>query len=196
MKKLLALALIAFVIWNAYRVRGGEDYLLPEPGKIYYYTVTLTAKSGTILETEASFSNDGLVDIDDKEFYKFVLNVDNIPALNKKVFYSRIAKDGIYSRTSSKVRIPEFMDLPLPPVVGHKWTYEVEGQPYDAEILASESVATPDRSYRGCVKVVARGGPGGQFRESTTYYAPRVGMVKQTVEFLDGTMEFVLKKNN
>ncbi|MEZ0275354.1 MAG: hypothetical protein ACAH88_10655 [Roseimicrobium sp.] len=193
MKQLLALAAIAFVIWNAYRSPDSADYLYPLSGESQRYAVKISAPQGT-LEGGATIRNDDLVDIDGTEYQKFVFTTDGIPGMEKKTSYMRAAKDGIYSRSSTKVRIPEYLDLPLPPEVGKKWTYAVEGERMEGEIVAIESLATPDKVYYHCVKVLSKGTLKGSPVQSTSYYAPKVGMVKSTIVVAGATVEMTAKE--
>jgi hypothetical protein len=194
MKKLLALALIALVIWNAYRIPGGSAYFHPASDESQRYSVKMTAGTYLSVEGGATVRNENAVDIDGNEYQKLVINFDGIPGMENQTSYSRLSKEGIFTRTSTKVRIPEYMELPLPPEVGRKWRYEVNGHTAESEIVAIESVATPDKVYHQCVKVHSKGTINGRQAESITYYAPRAGRVKTTLTFSYATVEMTLRE--
>jgi hypothetical protein len=193
MKQLLALAAITFVIWNAYRSPGGAEYFYPLNGESQRYTVKISGAQGT-LQGGATIRNSDPVDIDGSEYQTFVFTTDGIPGMEKKTSYSRLAKEGIYSRSSTKVRIPEYMDLPLPPEVGKKWSYVMEGEHMEGEIIAIESLTTPEKTYYKCVKVESKGNVKGSPLQATNYYAPKVGLVKSTVVLPGVTIEMIAKE--
>ena len=82
-------ALIALVIWNAYRVRDASDFLFPKDGETLTYTVRVTANSGISGEGRATLRHSGAEDIDEKEYQRFVLNIPDVPALKRNTVYSR-----------------------------------------------------------------------------------------------------------
>jgi hypothetical protein len=193
MKYLLALLLIALVVWNAYRIPRGEAYLYPKEDESLRYSVVVSGPGGEKVEGSLTLHNEGVTEIGDKEYQEFHFSFDGKPGLKNKSTYSRWTSDGIYSRNSEKAHESEHLELPLPPKVGHKWRYQVDGEWFDAEIAAIESVTVGDKVHRDCVKVVAKGLVNGIPGQITSYYAPRSGMVKSTMNAAGMTLEFTQK---
>lgn len=192
MKYLLALLLIALVVWNAYRIPRGQEYLHPKEDESQRYSVVVSAPGGKA-EGGLTLRNDGVTEIGDKEYHEFTFTFDGVPGLKKKSTYSRWTRDGIYSRSSEKAHESEHLELPLPPKVGHTWRYQINDEWIDAEIAAIESVTVGDKVHRDCVKVVAKGVLDGIPGQITTYYSPRNGVVKSTMEASGVSLQFTQK---
>jgi hypothetical protein len=192
MRTLLVIALIALVIWNAYRTPSSE-YLYPRDGQSQRYRVKVTADQGHI-EGGVTIRNENTVKIDGREYNKYVINFDGIPGSKTVTTYMRAEKDGIYSRRSTDRKEAQFLDLPLPPEVGRKWRYNVNGNVVEKEIVSIETVYTSQKSYEKCVKVVSKGISESGSIESTAYHAPGVGQVKAVMKFPAATVEMTLEE--
>jgi hypothetical protein len=180
MKFVLAILLIALVVWNAYRVPGGEEYLFPKAESSLRYSVEANAM-GQTLKGNLNVRNEGTAEISGRTYQEFSLSFEGVPDAKNKAAYSRWTEKGIYSRSTDKANAPEFLELPLPPTVGHKWRYKEDNLEVDAEIVSIESVTVGEKVYRNCVKVVTTRFMNGMRGQSTTYYSPRNGMVKSTI---------------
>jgi hypothetical protein len=193
MKYLLVLLLIALVVWNAYRIPGGEQYLFPKADTSLRYSVVASGPGGKV-QGGLTLRNDGTTEIAGKEYQELSFTFDGMPGAKNKTAYSRWTKDGIYTRSNDKAHTAEYLELPLPPKVGHKWRYQMDGEWVDSEIAAIESVTVGDKVHRECVKVVANGVVDGMRGQITTYYSPRGGVVKSTVNVAGITLELAQKE--
>lgn len=190
MRTLLVIALLALVVWNAYRTPG-SDYLHPTNGKSQRFRVKVMADQGYV-EGGVTIQNESVVQIDGSDYLKYVINFDGIPGARTTTTYMRAEKDGIYSRLSTAKKEARHLDLPLPPEVGRKWRYNVNGNIVEKEIVSIETVETPKKTYRQCVKVVSKGISESGSMESTVYHAPGVGQVKAVLKFPAATVEMTL----
>ncbi|QIF03645.1 hypothetical protein G5S37_19665 [Roseimicrobium sp. ORNL1] len=125
----------------------------------------------------ATLTHDETVTIDGHTYRKMVLR-HNSPGTKNRVTYSRLGKDGIYSRRSSELTSEEYLELPLPPKIGQKWRYQVGKEHTESEIAAIESVEVAGKTYHKCLRVNSWGTVDGMPAYSVTHYAPWVGMVK------------------
>jgi hypothetical protein len=192
MRTLLVIALIALVVWNAYRTPT-SDYLYPKDGQSQRFRVKVTANQGH-LEGGVTIHNESTVNIDGREYNKYVINFDGIPGSKTMTAYMRAERDGIYTRHSTDKKEARFLDLPLPPEVGRKWRYNVNGNVVEKEITSIETVETPQKTYDKCVKVVSRGISESGSIESIAYHAPGVGQVKAVMKFPAATVEMTLEE--
>jgi hypothetical protein len=192
MRTLLVIALIALVVWNAYRTPTSE-YLYPRDGQSQRYRVKVMADQGNI-EGGVTIHNESSVNIDGRDYNKYVINFDGIPGSKTVTTYMRAEKDGIYSRRSTDKKEARFLDLPLPPEVGRKWRYDANGNVVEKEIVSIETVYISKKTYQQCVKVVSKGISESGSIESTVYHAPGVGQVKAVMKFPAATVEMTLEE--
>jgi hypothetical protein len=194
MNKLLLIGgIIALVVWNAYREPAKSSYLLPSAGKSVRFAVRVNLPDGQSLYGGATVSNEGFTKIGETEYQQFTISYGGIAGMKKNTSFSRQAKDGIHTRSNTNVSTPEYLELPLPPQVGRKWSCEIDGRNMDREIVAIESLVTPGKKYENCVKVMSRGAIDGKATETMSYYAPGVGLVKAAILVPGARVEMTLQ---
>jgi hypothetical protein len=186
MKKIFVLVLLGLVGWNAFGRPEGAEYFYPAGGDSHKYTFRATtgfyvhAQRGSLSSTwgqHATLTHEETITIDGHSYRKMVLR-QNTPGSKHRVTYSRLGKDGIYSRRSDDLTSEEYLELPLPPKIGQKWLYQVEGEHIENEIAAIESVEVGGKTYQKCLRVNSWGTVDGMPAYAVTHYAPLVGMVK------------------
>ena len=98
-----------------------------------------------------------------------------------EVSYDRLASDGFYSRKPTDPASSAELEIPLPVVIGRKWSGDHDGIPVEMELVAIEDLDVAEKTYQRCLKVVSNGVKGGQRVRAVSYYAPRIGLVKTSL---------------
>lgn len=187
---------LALVTIGASCSRGpaNSKYFWAAPGVRRVYDAKVRIPFAEDLNGTAIMRHDGTVTVDGHTYHTIVTTFDLMQASDPEVNYYRLSQDGIYTRKSLDPAVPEVLDLPLPPEVGRKWSYELGNVKADCEILAVEDVDTAKRTYRQCLKVASIGTQGGDAVRTVSYYAPEIGIVKTSVEGAGMIMELRLRE--
>lgn len=119
-----------------------------------------------------------------RTYHESIITFDGIPGAQPEVAYVRLAQFGPgwhYSRKSTDPNAPESLAIPLPPKVGRIWTDAQGPLAMEMRIAAVEDVTAAGRTYQRCLKIT--GSTSGADRIATvSYWAPRTGMVKLSME--------------
>lgn len=202
MKKLILLAALALVSWNAYNKPAGSEYFHPVGGEVRRYGYQ--SNSGLMrhaVDGTLSWSNGDnatmrhleTVDLDGIKYAKIRSDCNpKTRGTSELIIYSRLAKDGIYTRRSMKSRAPEYLELPLPPQVGRRWQYRIDNEIMECEIAAIGSMELGGKTYDKCVMVKSWGTVDSLPASGTTWYAPGVGVLKRSSSVAGSSFDIVL----
>jgi hypothetical protein len=116
--------------------------------------------------------------IQGKRYHKIVSTFMGIPGLDQMVQFSRLARDGEYTIDGDSMDKPEYLDTPLPLAVGSSWTQTGSASPDVYSAVGIETVETPAKTYKDCLKLTYKGHDKNGPTEGTVYLAPHIGMVK------------------
>lgn len=199
MKKILVLVLLGLIGWNVFGRPGGAEYFYPSGGDSHKYTFRATtgfyvhAQKGSLSSSwgqHATLAHAGTTLLDGTFYRKMVLTYGT----DSKVTYSRLGKDGVYSRRGTELEAEEYLELPLPPKVGKRWRYQIDNEHIECEIAAIEPVTVAGKTYQRCVRVNSWGTIDGMPAYSVTHYAPWIGMVKFASTVGGEELEIALSK--
>jgi hypothetical protein len=171
----------------------GAEYFWASSGSRKTYDVKMLVPlvgtlEGTIIERE-----DGTVNINGKTYHRFITSYDGIPGTETEVGYRRLAPDGIYSRKSTEENAPESLEIPLPPKIGRTWSYSREDLRMEKEIATLEDLDTAEKTYKRCLKITGKGRQGFRSVKTVSYYAPKIGLVKMSMELSGVLMELKIQ---
>jgi hypothetical protein len=183
--RILVLVLVGTTAGCSGRPPGAEYFWL-SPGARITYDMKILAPLTGVIQGTAIFREDGTTTIAGQTYHKSVVTFDGVPGAESETSYERLGKDGIYSRKSVDASGEEVLEIPLPPDVGRNWSYGRDDLKLDNTIAAIEDVDTPEATYRKCLKVVGTGTKGGTSVRTLSYYAPQVGLIKQSMVLGNG----------
>ncbi|QIF05818.1 hypothetical protein [Roseimicrobium sp. ORNL1] len=192
MKLILMLASLALfcagIPATASAAEGEEDYQPLEVGLVWTADVTTTAPSGKVLRGIATREIIGTKEIDGKTYFISVTNAKNVPGITTFTTYQRKQPDGIYTIRESDPEKKEFLEMPLPLVLGKLWDIPAEKGKLTFHIENLEAVQVGTTSHKNCFKISYRSDA---FEFSSTYYlAPGIGNVMEQMKVGSGTMVF------
>lgn len=171
----------------------GAEYFAGTAGSRRIYSVRMLVPLTGVVEGTMIVRVDGTADINGRTYSKSVITFDGIPGAGSEVSYGRLGADGIYSRKSTEPQAPETLEIPLPPDIGRKWSYVQGDLKMDLEISAIEDVDTVEKTYRQCLKVTGIGTKGRNPIKAVSYFAPKTGLVKMSMEGSGVLLEMKLK---
>lgn len=157
----------------------GSDYFWNEGTARKTYGVKFTQQGIGTVEGKAFFRQGEVITIGSNEYHTSVTTYDGIPGLPPQTSYSRLGKDGIYSRITTDPSAEEALEIPLPARVGRKWIYKNDVLHLDKEIVGFEDLDTSEGIYRHCLKIAGKGNMGSYEAETTDYFCSKVGLVRQ-----------------
>jgi hypothetical protein len=190
---LLLLPLLTVVMAGCSRKPEGAEYFWASTGSRRTYDVKMLIPLAGVVEGTMIEREDGTASIDGSTYHKTVTTFDGIPGAKPEVSYVRLAADGIYSRKSTDPKAPESLEIPLPPEVGRKWTFVQDDLTMEMEISAVEDFDTAEKTYKRCIKVTGSGTKGGDPIKAVSYYAPKTGLVKMSMEGSGFLMDLKLR---
>ena len=137
---------------------------------------------------------DGKVTIAGKTYDRFVTTFDRLSGLAPETSYSRLARDGIYSRKTTNPSSRDELEIPFPVQVGRKWIFNQDNLALNMEIAAIEDVDIAGKTYRRCLKLVGKGQRETDPPEVIFYHAPNVGLVRTSMTGPQFVMEMELRE--
>lgn len=171
----------------------GAEYFWVSNGARRTYDMKLLIPLAGVVDGVMIVRADGTSKIDGQTYYKTVTTFDGIPGAQQEVSYARLGSDGIYSRKSDDLTSAETLELPLPPEIGQKWSFSQGDLRMEMEVAAIEDCDTAEKTYQKCVRIVGSGTKAGARIRTTSYYAPRIGPVKMSMEGSGILMELKIR---
>jgi hypothetical protein len=137
---------------------------------------------------------DGKEIIDGKEYIKKVEEYSGLPGRDTRITYYRSSAEGIYKINGKQKEMHEYVSTPFPLEVGTKWIVrEPEGE-FHFSVVAKETVELTNMKYRDCLIVSFTAVIDSSQIVGVSYLAPNIGVVKNTLKYPNGAMEFLLEK--
>jgi len=170
----LALVAAVLTLANCSKTPSGAKYFGPMELERRTFDITVLGPAREV-KGAVIISNRGQETIAGKTYYKYVSTFDGIPGAVPQTFYQRLGEDGVYGLSSPGAA--ESLIFPLPPTVGRQWSSSQDGLSATVKIEAIEDFDALKKTYRQCLKVVSTGKKGNDTFESTSYYAPDVGLI-------------------
>jgi hypothetical protein len=195
MKLILMLASLALfcagIPTAAAAAEGEDDYHPLEVGLVWTADVTTTAPSGKVIRGIATREITGTKDIDGKTYFISVTTARNVPGITTFTTYQRKQPDGIYSIRESDPEKKEFLEMPLPLILGKTWDIPAEKGKLNFHVENLETVQVGTTSHKNCFKISYRSDA---FDFSSSYYAaPGIGNVMEQMKVGGGSMVFTHK---
>lgn len=187
MKKYLLFAGIAIVGWNTFSKPAGAEYFYPSTFGTNHYDLqrnadhfvsSINGSFSPALANDATLSHTEMALVGWSFYRKIELKILSARSSISDITYSRLGSDGVYSRKSSDTDSPEYLELALPPKVGHRWRYQAGNDDMECEIAALETMEIAGKTYEKCLKVKCWGTMNGRSAYILKYYAPNIGLVK------------------
>lgn len=189
----LALALFIALTAGCSGNPDGAEYFWASTGARRTYDVKMLIPLAGVVEGVMIVREDGTSEIDGQTYYKTVTSFDGIPGAQPEVSWARLGSDGIYSQKSEDPTSPETLEIPLPPEIGKKWSYSQDDLRMEMEVAAVEDFDTAEKTYKRCLRIVGNGTKAGDRVKAVSYYAPRVGLVKMSMEGTGFLMELKIR---
>jgi hypothetical protein len=186
---LTSLALFCAGIPAAVAAAEGEDDYHPlEVGLVWTADVTTTAPSGKVTRGTATREIIGTKEIDGKTYFVSVTSAQNVPGIKTFTTYQRKQPDGIYAIRESDPEKKEFLEMPLPLVLGKIWDIPAEKGKLNFHVEGLETAQLGATSHKNCFKIAYRSDV---FDFSSSYYlAPGIGNIMEQMKVGGGTMIF------
>jgi len=174
--------------------RSGPEYFWSGKDGSKTFRVKITKPSQGTTEGTLVARQQGMKKIAGKDYYELTMTPEGLPGAGPQTIYSRLGKDGMYTRKTDDPSAPEILDLPFPAEVGRTWTYLDGGAQVNMEIAAAVDLKMPTKTYYRCLKVKLRSQSGMRIIQGTTYYAPSLGVVLSSVTGPNGVVEISLRE--
>lgn len=170
---------------------GEDDYHPLEVGLVWTADVTTTAPSGKVIRGTATREITGTKEIDGKTYFISVTSAQNVPGFQAFTTYQRKQPDGIYAIRESDPEKKEYLEMPLPLVLGKTWDMPAEKGKLNFHVENLETVQVGATNHRNCFKISYRSDA---FDFSSTYYlAPGIGNIMEQMKVGAGSMIFTHK---
>ena len=190
---ILSFTLLALAASCSKEPSGAEYFAPPPEGERRTYDVTVAGPLTRQVKGVAIVSNRGEETVGDQTYWETVTTFDGIPGSRPETSWVRVGDDGVYSRKSTDPTAPETLEWPLPPTVGRTWSSRQAEVDMKMTIAAMEDLDTAGKAYRNCLKVIGTGRKGTASLETTSYYAPDVGLVLTSTKGPGVVMEMRLR---
>lgn len=184
--------LVLLVVGCSRQPEGAEYFWVSAGARLTYDVKILNPTAGTI-EGTMTLREDGTINVAGHTYHKTVTTFQGLPGAGNEVSYTRLAPDGIYSRESPDPSVPETLELPLPPDLGRKWSTTDDDLTMEMEITAIEDCDTVEKTYKKCIEITGNGSKAGIAVKELSYYAPKTGLVKMSLEAAGFLMELTLQ---
>lgn len=188
-------ALLALlVVGCSTQPEGAEYFWTPADFQRVYDVRMVLPGAGTIAGT-LTLRGEGTTEVAGHTYHKTVATFEGLPGFDTEVTYSRLASDGIYSRSSPDPSVPETLEIPLPPDLGRKWSSAQDDVTMEMEVTAIEDCEAGETSYERCLEITGSGSKAGVAVKDTSYYAPEIGLVKVSMEIAGALVEVTLQSD-
>lgn len=192
MKLILMLASLALFCAGfpatAAAAEGEDDYHPLEVGLVWTADVATTAPSGKVIRGTATREITGTKEIGGKTYFISVTSAQNVPGIKTFTTYQRKEPDGIYSIRESDPEQKEFLEMPLPLILGKTWDIPAEKGKLNFHVEGLDTAQVGAASYKNCFKIAYRSDA---FDFSSFYYAaPGIGNIMEQMKVGGGTMVF------
>lgn len=188
---LTSLALFCCGIPAAAVAEGEDDYQPLEVGLVWTADVTTIAPSGKVIRGTATREITGTKEIDGKTYFISVTTAKNVPGIQAFTTYQRKQPDGIYSIRESDPDQKEFLEMPLPLILGKSWDIPAEKGKLNFHVEGLETVQVGTNSHKNCFKISYHSDA---FDFSSYYYAaPGIGNVMEQMKVAGGSIVFTHK---
>jgi len=197
------LILVALGLADCSKPRGAEYYPESRIGGRYEYVIEYQVpifafSVGGVQKATMVSRVDGKETINGKEYFRQVNTFSGIPGLDQQVYYSRWSTEGVYGIEDANKNGPEHLDTPFPVMVGSSWTSKQSTEPTRYQALGIETVETPEKIYKNCLKVSfapeAKNIVNEATARATQYLAPNIGAIKIVMTANGVPMTFTLQK--
>lgn len=190
--RLLCVGLPILILGLSCSGRTEQHYFPLKNGAKWEYALEYLSAGGEVVKGRAVTRIDGQKTIAGKRYFRSVLVTSGIPGAESSHRYFRRAPEGLYAIDGDQLQFGEYMSLPLPLEVGRAWKVESATAQMLCEAERIEAAELLDKRFDDCLRItcegtIHEGGRQGSL-SSITHQCPDVGRVKETAEFVRGSV--------
>ena len=179
-----AFVLLAVSLVMAGCTKKEPDYYPLSEGMRWEYDCSFMNSLGITQQGKRISRIDGKESINDKTYWKGITVWSGLHGFEPQCEYYRKNENGIYSISGTHKNQPEVLLMPLPLVIGKRWTTVVGDVSMDWVVESTETVELMNKKFERCYKISYKQN---KTPNSGTYWlAPNIGEVKTHAHWANG----------